>query len=708
MDRRTMAKVVAAIIFGGGGAAMLAEMARKEKMEKKKINDRGDVSPADAIVVSLSRNSLLRDIPLPRDQRKITNNNGEKLLGASPEIKDERSVSDAEDIEKRKKEILMASKSGKFDFFGKVAATVDKEDDKKIDDEQIKSDGKHIVSDKVDNATEAAEGGDVPEKSDTVHQPAKKKDPEDNLPPRNELGQFTSPTDPTGVRGAEKDAGALDYLMERAKMPILYTGGAFASLYLASKITDAINKNRVEESEDGVEKSRKAYISKLNGVDNDDDSEEGKQEKVAGLLDSATTGAIAAFLIPGAMTYYVVKKIMENRRLEKEKTKSFAKSMPDEKTFLYKVSEDCSYEVSPKTVLAMLYMNKRLIEGSGSGIQKSAGWFDNFRFNASPYDVDTAKERLFKHLSNPENDADLLEMAKAYEAGDYDKAKSVAAGMIPLGERAWHSKAFLNPDVIKSLREDPRMATLINNRFADPTKQNTWGAWGDQLVDKNLAKKFKPGSIMHSIVSWLYKTFGFGRGAIYDRVNGMFGPEEEENAANGGNAQATNGKPPASAQAASGQPPASAQTASAQQSAGAQPAGAQQPDSAQAGRVKNPVVPSEKARDAVTNYSVNKYYDYLRQMNPTVAEAMAFQTDASNGTQSTSGDVQQQPGGARATTVNAQPEVTQQYDPNSRMDVASRYTGDPTNGNAQPSATQPKAPISRAEAAMMNAGGTVN
>lgn len=417
------AAIVASIAAAGIGALVRSEKSRKDR--KKSMDAE---KSENAIVVPVKRSKFMEGLPTPSE---LAASRGESDSAQAPVALPGPSVSDAmgaDDIAAIKREIL---RGRKVDFFGKRAADKEKDEEGR---------GKEVTEEKYDGRTVL----------------------------RDQTGKFVSPTDPAAVEQVKEAqlvgiwdsiAHPIDSAERIGKAivdkPIMFTAGALGSIYLAKKISDAINSIRRERAKERLDDARQRYVDLL-----ESDNEKVAQEKGTDVRDLTGTMIGASFFVPLAITALVTNKIIENRRREKAKSKDMSDSYPDEPYILYKVSEDRSMKVSPEAMLTLLSIKRAMIEDAeaeealrrsgecektaqfgkllvnslkrvGSalegknktevlaglkrfGINFTDEEFNKYLNNATPFSDNDAYKAMIESMKDPRNNATLGNMVSGY------------------------------------------------------------------------------------------------------------------------------------------------------------------------------------------------------------------------------------------------------------------------------------------------------
>lgn len=488
-------------IASAGVAVAISELLKKNDKNPRKSALKDADKSKSSIVVPINIPNFVKDLKVPEDvESKATLPTEDKPL---LENKDPESVSNTmseDEIAAIKKDILRKNER-KFRFFGKAAA------DDKTSSEDANEDSKDESKETNESKSYSNGDGDRKDKRE--------------LPPRDELGKFVSPTNPVGVKQVEKSAffnmdDVLSSAWDASKKPLGITAGAFTALYVASKIKEAINRRREKLSEKHLNESRDRYVSLV---------QKGDSEKTAGV------GNIIAgtFIFPAAITALVTNKIIENRKKDKEKKKENVNSFPDEpailyetvgdspyktaeyndifKSIIYKTASGSSVEIDAKTAVAMIMVKQALFMAAEEPI-------DDKVMSKCAYSTQEAVDKLYDYISDPKNNKYLLAAAEAAtdkRGANREAVVKALMGAINPVNMAFHHKAYDNPEVQKAFLNDKRLYKLISSRFADKQYADSWGKFRDNLIDSRLGEWISPDSWLHKLISWFLKSTGLGQ-----------------------------------------------------------------------------------------------------------------------------------------------------------------------------------------------------
>lgn len=540
--------VVAAIAAAGIGA-VARDMHSKKK--RREINDA--TQSKNAIVVDVKKSKFMEGLPTPDE---LAESRGESAAQAKApaqiEAPAEKPVANpAEnavpggDIAAMKREILK-NKGRKVDFFRKAAETASvKVEEKKPVQEDEKGEEK-----KEEKKEEKSESG--------------------RLLFRGSDGKFVSPTDPLAIADVEKDAeydwmkgvvntvahpiDTLGVMWNAAKdKPVEYTVGAVGTIWLATLISDAINKARREKSKKTLDDARDEYVSILEG---------GGNEKTAQDDPRAAAGAIlgAAFIAPAAIGAIITNKIIENRRAAKKKEEDMSDSYPDDPIIMYKTSEDKEMQITPETALFGFLVKRAMIlsaEADEANMVKAAqangqpsggtpkGWWsrvwDTGKAAAGaamdgPMDVDEAYGEFMPLLENPDNNEHLLNYVKsvvdpdayALKPGQAEEMfENMTKGMdqrkkMRLGMTLKHP--VLGPQLKSKIKTSERMQQLMMDRATSDNYADTWGKFKEDRVNHYLNKELglKNGGWLQSLFAWIINHTGLANYFARNKITSQF------------------------------------------------------------------------------------------------------------------------------------------------------------------------------------------
>ena len=564
---KTIRNAIAAAIGAAGIGAVAREISSKKK--KREMND---VSQSkNAIILQVKKSKFMEGLPTPDE---LAESRGESVVQAKepaqienqtvePADKPTGNVIQDGDIASIKREILR-NKGRKFDFFRKAAEkSEDKGDDGKPSGNDEKKDVKSVGSDKKEDKSESG-----------------------RVLFRGSDGKFVSPTDPLAVADVEKSAeyewgkgiyntiahpiDTLGVMWESAKKkPVEYTIGGIGAIYLASLISDAINKSRRERSKKMLDDAREEYVSILEG---------GENEKKAESDPRATAGAIvgASFVVPMAIGAIIANRIIENRRAAKKKEEEMSDSYPDDPVIMYKTSEDNAIRITPETALFGFLVKRAMIlsaEEDEANMVKAAQagqgesvWsklrgaaqravqpvvekvqplvqpvVEKVRAGAEavmpePMSVDEAYEAFMPRLESADNNEHLLNYVKsvvdphAYALNPAQKLKmfdDMTKGM-NIRKRARLAMTLrdpeLGPQLESKIKTSERMQKLIMGRATDDNYAESWGKFKGDRVNHYLNKELglKNGGWLQSVLAWIINHTGLANYFARKKINSQF------------------------------------------------------------------------------------------------------------------------------------------------------------------------------------------
>lgn len=526
------AAIVAAIGSAGIGALVRSLKAKSDRSKALDVD-----SSKNAIIVPIKKSKFVEGLPTPDE---FAASKKEQKTPSQPKLEQDPSFTsmDPSDIAARKKEIL---RGRKVDFFGKRAAVKAAQPEKK-------------------------DGGEGPKKGEEVVSEEKI---DGRVVLRGQDGKFVSPTDPVAVQQVEKDAGmgiwdtitnpgkALGKAWDAAKeRPVILTAGALGSIYLAAKISDAINESRRKHAKQRLDGARDRYVELL---------EEDNEKKAFDMDVPETAGTVlgTAFIVPMALTALVTNKIISNRNAEKKRAKEMSDSYPDDPVVLYKTSEAKEVRISPDTAVAAIMFKVAMMEAAENQSEcaflgkeaQFGGWADKLRKGVKSV-VDNTKQKfeisdadasdmVLGMMENPNNSGYVLDMVKAREANDQP---GIQKAFMDMAKKNFDPK---NPDkrfvqlamtygndpakqkkLMDSVLTSNRMQDLMVDRFTNEKYKNTFGAYKDELMAKRMG--LKPGGMLANIISWFLNATGLGKHLVksqmYDKFKG-FRDQAAQNAA---------------------------------------------------------------------------------------------------------------------------------------------------------------------------------
>ena len=178
-----------------------------------------------------------------------------------------------------------------------------------------------------------------------------------------------------------------------------------------------------------------------------------------------------------------------------------------------------------------------------------------------PYSAEEATNYLTTRLTDPNNSGHLLNFAQAYTGGDSKDQMRMLKPMLGLmGQYGLKDEPSLR--FFKAVSTDPKIRQQVMSNMSRSQKLNdalvynmknnkNWDNYVNNLVENGangvpgLNATFKPGSILHSLVSWFMRTFGIGKDKVIQGMNDMFAKARREYESQYGGNAATNGSQPA-------------------------------------------------------------------------------------------------------------------------------------------------------------------
>ena len=517
-------KIIRYMVAGGATAAAIGAAVRSFRSSRARERARDAGRSKDAIVVPVIRSRFMEGLPSPGE---LAASRGEALpapsaasgkaapplpapaAAALPAPAADGAAMSPEEIEARKREIVR-SNARRIDFLGKRASS--------------------------------GSGGAAPAGVEKSAQFV------DGLI-RGVVGMVTSPID-----------SAKQIWNSATGAPLAITAGTLGSLYIAAKLTDAINERRRERSMERLEDSRERYVKLL--------GEAGEKRAQADARDVAGWALGGAFLFPAAMTALITNRILENRRDEKRRQKK--DSYPWQPVILYKTSEAREVEVTPESVLAVLLVKRAMAMDAGrmdagrmdanpstSPVEPDPGGksgslpFSEYPEEAKRNFIDLgarfvpdmpmgkAVDTAVGMMTSDDNSQHMLDYIKGTVEGDSAAKDAALFSMgkgLPVEQSLQMYKLMRNPgnkaELVKRIQSDRRMQDMLVDRFTGDKYRDTYGAYGTELVNNELASTFRRGSFLYNIVSWLVNNLGIGRYMMRRRIAEMFpGGSQSANAA---------------------------------------------------------------------------------------------------------------------------------------------------------------------------------
>lgn len=530
MNKEERRNIIRTVIASGIGVAGISAFIKNLKAMKSRAKNEDARDSKNAIVVQIKKDKFMEGVKTPREVAALNGDVSHK--DSVPEIA-------AADLPSVKRDILR-SNGKKLDFFGGI--------------------GKNAEKSKAD------EGGDKPEKPDGGDE---EKAQQDKKVTREEVdgrvicrghdGRFLSPTDPVAVEYAEKEAGVLDEVVDTvihpvdsASMiwnsaktkPIYYSAAALGSIYLATMLADGLSKLRRKRAKERTEIARNDYISLL----------EATNEKRASNDIREWAGSVlgGSFVVPMVLAAMVTNKVIENRRKKEDKKKEVANSYPEEPLILYKTADGRDIRMSPEAALALISIKRNTIMASDEMEKTSQDRIGNFLKNQKKRTMEAFKntplsdeaigkmaDDVMSLFSMPKNAKHLQNLIMAYrdtsskdrEGKMQDALTSmiqelpeserlrVAGNLAPLIGNKEARRAVLGTVMSNSAFGD-RMADYVANRKYD----DVWGKFRQEMANDKLTfgGRIQKGGILHTILSWLVRTFGLDRYFARNMVKDKF------------------------------------------------------------------------------------------------------------------------------------------------------------------------------------------
>lgn len=562
-------KYIKAAILSGIASAGIGAFIRNSKRNDEKKKSMDAASSNNAIVIQIKKKKFMEGLPTPNE---LAESRGEGVSAeqpaaalpeptATPALEAPKAadavLASADDIEARKKAIL---KGRKFDFFGKRAS-----DEGNGGDEEPKHENSEPVS------------------QNEPLKIVKKEKIEGHTVLRDMQGKFVSPTDPVAVQQVEKQAlsGLLDPFIHPVDTlkevwdsatgkPLMITGGAVGSLYLASKISDAINRKRREKAKKELEASRDEYVGLLEG--DNEKSASGDDDSLANYSGKALG---AALFVPMALTAIVTNKIIENRKAESKKLKETSDTYPDEPVILYKTSEDKEIEIGADTALMAIMVKRAMIIDAekAESMEKTAqsgGYVPSYRYPVVGADgtrqepkpspvrytneqIEDAVNNAVAMLQSGKYNKQALDLVKAYEAGDQEGIDKAIKSTMSFWERLGNAvmpgdrtAIYKTPEFRAAMAKSKRVQDVFIDNFEN---DEDWKAYKNQAIDDKIKGwGFNKNGFLYNIISWLAKNTGIGNmmfnrnlRAKFEEMQKLPGEENKEQALAQNGANATGG-----------------------------------------------------------------------------------------------------------------------------------------------------------------------
>ena len=457
--------IAAGVLAAGLGA--VASNAKK-KQERKDATDLD--KHKDAITIHINKDSFLDGLPTPEE---FANSQVASAVTGGTKV----------------------ASSGKINFFKKCA------------------------SDKSDGAKDKPDGEQKTESTKS-----------DKVVLRDASGKFVSPTDPIGVAGEEKTAGydvwdnlvnafahpknTLEGMWDAASTrPLATTAGAVASIYVASKLIEAVRKVHESKAEKKLEAARDKYITLIEGGEKTAQAKPGYTDKDNILALLAGIGG-HAFVIPAALSALVVNRIIQQRKEEKKKEKADTDSYPNEPYIIYKTSEDKEMRITPETALAAFVVKRAMFEQlEAMPVEKSAVFSPSY---------DEAVNRALDLMYDPNNNENLLNIVKAHVSGGDPMAAFSSMSGLGFNDLMKYGLLFGTDEFKRRLMTNKKFHDLIISRFNSEMFKDSFGKYRDQLISDEVGRTFRKGSILHKLVTQ------YSRGKFNDQLQqAMPKPEQQ-------------------------------------------------------------------------------------------------------------------------------------------------------------------------------------
>ena len=537
-------KIIKAALLSAAASAAVGAWYRKRNAKKRRAKELDVERSKDSIVVPVSKNDFVKELPTPSQQAKATGQEeqeGPVIAAVQPEkpvsLGSEASPT-PDQIKDIKRKILLGRK---FDFFGRGALKAAESDADSKEDEK----------------------DPVPSPEPEKEPKEKKEDGDGRVLLRDQSGRFVSTSDPIGVEQAEKEAGTLDFITDllsaaarpfksvkevgRAALgsPVAWSAGALGSLYLATKISDAINERRKERSRKRIEDAQDAYVSILNG----DKAEKTAAENSVTGMTGKTIGT--AIFVPMVLTALITRKIQENRRQEKKRMAEVSDSYPDDPVILYRTIDDMERKISPETALMSMSTKMAMIldaERCERAHQVSGPSEKSAQAKYGPEVVDAAVKSVVNRLTDKQYSPQLLELVKKYqngngnidfggEFGNFMSSAEKGSTFLPWSGTRDTINTLKDiaktPEFRVALAKNKKLNDAVVNRFEDDPE---WKKYKQEQINSGISDKLtndwklEKGGFLYKILNWIMQFFGAGNSqfnqTVRNRIGGLAKPQD--------------------------------------------------------------------------------------------------------------------------------------------------------------------------------------
>ena len=190
-----------------------------------------------------------------------------------------------------------------------------------------------------------------------------------------------------------------------------------------------------------------------------------------------------------------------------------------------------------------------------------AGWLDAYNKSGyKQYSAEDATNYLTTKLTDKDNSGHLLNLAQSYTGGGMKEPMKMVDPMMGLmnqyGKEDEATLRFFgainDPKIRQQVMSNMSRSQKLNDRLVEEMKNNPkWENYVNNVVENGangipgLNATFKPGSILHSLVSWFMRTFGIGKDKVIQGMNDMFAKARREYENQYGGNAAVNGAQPA-------------------------------------------------------------------------------------------------------------------------------------------------------------------
>lgn len=178
------------------------------------------------------------------------------------------------------------------------------------------------------------------------------------------------------------------------------------------------------------------------------------------------------------------------------------------------------------------------------GAMDYAGWLDAYKNSGyQAYSAEDATNYLTTKLTDKDNSGHLLNFAQSYTGGGMKDPMKMLDPMMGLmnqyGKKDEATLRFFgamnDPKTRQQVMSNMSRSQKLNDELVNNMKNNPkWEDYVNNLVEngangvQGLNATFKPGSILHALVSWFMRTFGIGKDKVIQGMNDMFAKARRE------------------------------------------------------------------------------------------------------------------------------------------------------------------------------------